>query len=129
MLPSTSALLGITPPEGKAREMEGADLWKIAVDETDARPYITSGFKDYAAYRDNEQLFICHFSGGDRRLYFAESDPELANNVADEHTEVTDSLFDKILDDAGGELPQYEDPRSSEEGEWYQPSPWYREES
>lgn len=57
-------------------------------------------------------------------------DPDLNRNVADSEPALVERFFSRILEDAGGELPLYEDPRSSEGGEWYQPSPWaYDEEA
>lgn len=124
MLPATLGMLEITPPAGRAREMNGRDIWADAANPEPVRTSITSAFKDYAAYRDDEQLFICRFDGSDRRLYLSKEDPELERNRADELSDVADRLYAHIKEDAGGELPTYEDPRSSAEGEWYQPSPW-----
>jgi len=124
ILPTTLAALGVEPPASRLGPMDGIDLLGTGTGLGVERDHMTSAFKDYASYRDDKHLFIAHFSGEDRRLYVLDEDPAMERNVAEDRAELADELFRAILADAGGELPVYSDPRSSEEGEWYQPSPW-----
>ncbi|MGQ9628932.1 MAG: sulfatase [bacterium] len=109
-------LLGIRPPEG----IDSRNIWPLVKGEGGPRrEYITSAFKDYALCRDERYEYIVRFDGEEPELFDLIDDPKQTRNLVKDKPKVAREMWDRILADAGGELPTYEGQRSSRAGEWY----------
>jgi len=99
---------------------EGIDVWKYVEEKNvdHQREYVTSAFLNSIFYRDNDHWFISNRDGSQAQLYELKSDPKLERNVAEQAPELTKSIYQKILSDAGGSLPEIKTP-PLEVYEWY----------
>jgi len=70
-------------------------------------------------YRDDEYWFISNREGKEAQLYNLKEDPELQKNIAQQQPELAETIFQKIIKDAGGFLPKIE-PISGEAYKWYE---------
>jgi arylsulfatase A-like enzyme len=98
------ALLGIEA----AQPVEGINLWEF-VDRHggQSRQYVTSAFNNYVWCRDERYVYMARNDGAEARLYNMESDPEQLHDVAAAKPEVCKEMFQRVLADAGGPLPNY----------------------
>jgi arylsulfatase A-like enzyme len=98
------ALLGIESEE----PLEGVNLWDF-VDGPGGqrRPYVTAAFSNYVWCRDQRYAYIARNDGKEARLYDMEADPEQLQDIAVAEPEVCGEMFQRVLDDAGGPLPNY----------------------
>lgn len=101
---TTLALLGIEPAE----PVDSIDLWGL-VDGGDGRrrPYVTAAFNNYVWCRDERYVYMARNDGAEARLYDMEADPEQACDIAAASTDVCSEMFQRVLADAGGPLPNY----------------------
>ena len=104
ILPTALHLLGIEEPV----PVEGHDLWPLTGGAPGKREFVTSCFQEYFRYQDDEHIYIGKADGSDRQLYEIASDPDLANNIAGDATELAEEIIAKIVDDAGGPLPEFD---------------------
>lgn len=115
-LPATIyGLAGIEPPA----PVEGVDLWQVAEGAPTGREYITTAFNDYCKIRTRKWACIIRGDGQDARLWDLESDPDWRSECSASHPEVVADLYAKLLEDAGGPLPDYSEKRNSFSGAWY----------
>ncbi len=92
-------------------QMDGQDLSPLLEgnDPEEERPHFTLGYDDHSWARDDDYILVCRSDGEEARLYDAENDPNMDNDIAGENQDVVRRMFDEyILADAGGEpLPMY----------------------
>jgi arylsulfatase A-like enzyme len=103
--PTILGYLGIEPPE----PMEGADLSVILGDGSpEERDHFTLGYHSYVWTRDENYVFFSRKDGTEARLYDAQADPKMHNDIALQNQAVLNKMFSEyILKDAGGPLPTY----------------------
>jgi len=109
------ALTGLEPPE----PVEGVDLWKVAQGASSGREFITTGFNDYFKVRTRKWALVVRRDGQDARLFDLEHDPDWNVDVAADNPKVVEELYAKLLEDAGGEIPDYTGLRAGINGAWY----------
>jgi arylsulfatase A-like enzyme len=98
------ALLGIEPTE----PMEGINLWSAVGGSRDpSREYVTAAFNNYVWCRDERYAYIARNDGAEAHLYDMEKDPEQLQDIAAEQPEKCEEMFQRVLIDAGGPLPNY----------------------
>jgi arylsulfatase A-like enzyme len=87
--------------------MNGEDL-SVIFDGKDPpeRKYFTSSYADYLLAGDGRYILIAQSKGVERRLYDSEEDPGELTDIADDNPEKVDELWQAMIDDAGGTLPQ-----------------------
>ncbi len=97
-------LLGIEPPE----PLEGVNLWGL-VDGSGGkrRQYVTAAFNNYVWCRDDRYAYMARNDGEEAKLYDMEADPEQLQESAAAKPEVCKEMFERVLADAGGPLPNY----------------------
>lgn len=111
------SLLGVEPPV----PLDGIDLMPLVQGEGRAtREYVTCIFRDYVWTRDAEHSLIARRDGTDVQLFDLVGDPGQRRNVASERVDVAARLFERILADAGGAIPDYAHLLSPKPGAWYQ---------
>ncbi len=108
-------MLDIEPPQ----PVDGVNLRQVAAGEPSGRQWVTCGFNDYVYCRDRQWAYIAHNDGEDARLWHIAEDPDWRDNVAADHPEKCREMFQRVLEDAGGPLPDYANLRSSLAGDWY----------
>ena len=94
------------------RRIEGEDLSKIfRGHKPKHRTYFTSALNDYVLACDGRWLLICHnqgrkdAAGRGPKLYDLHRDPGQHHNVAHGNRKVIRGMYDLVLRDAGGRLP------------------------
>jgi arylsulfatase A-like enzyme len=98
------AFLGIEPPQ----PMEGINLWSFVDGSEDCRrQYVTAAFNNYVWCRDQRYAYIARNDGAEARLYDMENDPEQLQDIAAARPEVCGEMFQWVLADARGPLPNY----------------------
>jgi arylsulfatase A-like enzyme len=97
------SFMGIRAPGA----MTGEDL-TVIFDGKDPPPrkYFTSSYADYLLAGDGRYILIAHSEGQERRLYDSQEDPGELTDVAGDNPEKVDELWQALIDDAGGTLPQ-----------------------
>lgn len=116
LAPTILGALGIAAPV----PMEGIDLGKLVVAELPARQYVTAGMDDSVWCRDESHVYFARNDGRDARLFDLGTDPEQQKNVASERPAVVQMMFERILSDAGGPLPDYRHLREQTGAEWWE---------
>ncbi len=113
--PTVLGFLGIEQPQ----PMDGVDLSVLFEGkEPPERPHITTAFNNFVWVRDDRYALICRNDGAEPKLYDLQIDPQCEKDIANEHPEIVQRLFELVLEDAGGEpLPAYDLRRPVEE--WY----------
>ena len=53
-------------------------------------------------------MFISHTSGSDPQLYDLKQDPGEERNIAQQNETIVKRMYDRILQDAGGSIPNYD---------------------
>jgi len=71
------------------------------------RDHVTVGWGSAMTVINDEWWLNCKISGKGAFLYNLNRDPLLKKNVAEEHQNVVNYLFNKGVDDAGGKFPDY----------------------
>jgi arylsulfatase A-like enzyme len=89
------------------------------------RPYVTGAFDNWVTYQDRaHKLIQCTDHVDDptyAKLYDLRKDPREQNNIAVEELALVKELYKRILQDAGGDVPHYQIPRTFADG-----STWHR---
>ncbi|HEX2232888.1 MAG TPA: sulfatase [Thermoleophilaceae bacterium] len=90
--------------------MNGEDL-SVLFDgrEPPERRYFTSCYANYLLAGDGRYILISDSEENEKELYDSQEDPEQVRNVADQNQEKVDELWQALIDDAGGSLPQFAD--------------------
>ncbi|MGI8540247.1 MAG: sulfatase [Rubrobacteraceae bacterium] len=89
-------------------QMTGQDLTPLLEgdDPEEARPHFTLGYDDHSWTRDDDFILVCRSDGEEARLYDAENDPNMDDDIAGDNPDVVRRMEDEyILADAGGEPP------------------------
>jgi arylsulfatase A-like enzyme len=90
-------------------QSEGENLWELVEGKKTAfRDYVTSIFRDHVYLRDEHHMFISHTSGSDPQLYDLKQDPGEERNIAQQNRTLVKRMYDRILQDAGGSIPNYD---------------------
>ena len=84
------------------------------------RPFVTSGFGDFIRYQDREHYFVSRNDRQEQRLFSIEDDPDLENDIAPENAELCEELFNRVVEDAGGSLPQISKEARRRAGPWWE---------
>ncbi len=117
VFPTILSYLGISPPD----HPDGMDLAPLIRGETDeTRPYVTSGFSDYAWIRDDDFVLIRSSDGNQQILYDLGTDPEQQTDVSSEQPDQAQRLTQLLLADAGGQLPDYRALIRRRLADWYE---------
>lgn len=90
--------------------MAGEDLTTIfAGGSPPSRPYYTACYQETWICGDREWLLISDTNGDERELYDLTVDPGANSNVAASNQAKVDELWQVLIDEAGGTLPQFQD--------------------
>ena len=85
------------------------------------RDYLTCRYSDFVWYRDVNHWVFCDLDGENRHVFDLRVDPECQQNIADQSDAAHRAFrlaWDRILADAGGELPDYRQrPRTEADGQ------------
>ncbi|MDR7463166.1 MAG: sulfatase [Armatimonadota bacterium] len=115
--PTILGLLGVQPP----LPMDGIDLTPLVRgQDRRTREYVTCIFRDYVWTMDREFALIARRDGGDMHLFDLAKDPEQRLDVVDAHGDLARTLWERIVADAAGEIPDYTHLLSPKPGAWYQ---------
>ena len=100
--PTILSFQGLTVP-GK---MDGEDL-TVMFDGADPpeRDHWTTAYSANVAAGDGRWLLIADNQGKERRLFDTEEDPDEENDVADDHPDVVDRLWQNISTTRAGRCP------------------------
>lgn len=117
-LPATILpLLGVEP----LRPLDGLNLTPcLRGGSGRTREYVTCIFRDYVWTLDSQWALTARRDGADARLFDVARDPGQSVNLAPERPEVVARLFERILADAGGAIPDYGHFLSPRPGVWDQ---------
>jgi arylsulfatase A-like enzyme len=101
--PTMLSFMGVRGPGA----MNGEDL-SVLFDgrQPPERRYFTSCYAEYLLAGDRRYTLIADTTGRERRLYDRENDPGELTDVAGENPEIVDTLYNALIDEAGGTLPQ-----------------------
>ncbi len=93
-------------------DLDGKDIWPMVKgDKSPTRPYVTSAYKDHVWTRDDDYAMFSWSDGHEPRLFDLKEDAGQFNNLADQNPELVKELYNRILKDAGGSLPQFDLPK------------------
>jgi len=102
--PTVLAAAGFDAPR---KRMEGEDLTVLfRRRRPKERTYFTSALKNSVCACDDRWLLICHNRGGEEKLFDRRADPAELRDVASSYPSEVKRLYQKVLDDAGGQLPE-----------------------
>ena len=105
--PTAFYLLGEDIPD----QAEGENLWDLVTGKKDKLiDYATSVFKNWGWVRDEQYIFISRPGGDDARLFDLEQDPTCEDNIAEKSPEIVKRMHGLMLEDAGGDMPDYNVP-------------------
>jgi arylsulfatase A-like enzyme len=96
------SLAGIEP----LPEMEGLDLWPAARQGGKGREYVSIGWNATITVIDDQWWYNDSVWGEAPLLHRVQEDPDLQTNVAPEHPDVIEDMRERVLADAGGEIPE-----------------------
>ena len=89
------------------------------------RPFVTGAFDNWVTYQDRSHKLIRRIDDNDgvsdAKLYDLREDPQEHNNIAREEAVLAEELYQRILQDAGGDIPNYRVPTTFADG-----STWHR---
>jgi arylsulfatase A-like enzyme len=89
------------------------------------RPFVTGALDNWVTYQDRTHKLIRRLDATDgattAKLFDLRKDPQEQNNIAREEPGLVEELFQRILRDAGGEIPHYQMPTTFADG-----STWHR---
>ena len=89
--------------------LDGQSLGSFVRDgQWNEREYLTSRYGDTVWYRDREHWVIIDVKGKPRAAFELRSDPDCQRNVVSESDAVVANAWERILADAGGDLPIYD---------------------
>jgi arylsulfatase A-like enzyme len=104
-------------------DTEGRDLTPLMEGVAwEDRPFVTGAFDNWVTYQDRSyKLIRCIDGAGASKLYDLQHDPYEEQDIAPENPALVDKLYQRILQDAGGEIPRYQCPKTFADG-----SRWHR---
>jgi arylsulfatase A-like enzyme len=110
--PTVLSVLGVDEPSG----MNGADLSPLFSGRSPRtrRTYRTASYNTYVSAADERWLLIAGDHREELRLYDRKRDRYERRNIAHSHPKKVRELWGRILDDAGGHLPEF--PEGGREG-------------
>ena len=86
------------------------------------RPFVTGAKDNWVTYQDRSYKLIgCIDDVTNSKLYDLREDPQEQNNIAREEQALVKEFYQRILEDAGGEIPRYQAPKTFADG-----STWLR---
>ncbi len=92
----------------ESKGLDGVDLQPAIQDNPHKqRDHLTSAYNRYAWVTDGEWVLLCKMDGSERRLYDLRSDPAQMDNRAMDNPEKTQKLYQFLIDDAKGHIPEY----------------------
>lgn len=103
--PTMLGALGVPVPG----PMDGEDLGLLLDGHALDRPHATASYDSWVTYRDDDWLLIGAREDDRRRLYDLREDAEEVRDVAADHPDVVERLWQVIVDEAGGTLPDFGD--------------------
>jgi arylsulfatase A-like enzyme len=119
ILPTIFGLLNQEKPD----IFDGIDL-SMFIEEDDQfikdRDYITCGFHACTLYKDDNFAFITSNNRLYQRLFDLSKDPEWDVNVTEDNPDICNNLFEKIKNDADGELLIEDKTQIFEMKDWYE---------
>jgi len=102
----TATILGLVAKD-LPQQFEGIDL-SLFFDNRDQllqnRDYITCGFDMFTLYKDDNFALITSNDKKVQKLYDLNTDPSWNENIASDHPDICEDLFNKIEKDANGKL-------------------------
>ena len=116
LAPTILGMLGIEPPV----PMEGIDLWQQAQGSTPPRRYVTASMDDHIWCRDDRYRYFARNDGANPHLFDVERDPQQRVNLATDLPDVTRLMFERVLEDAGGPMPDYPQYKNLKDLEWWE---------
>ncbi len=115
-LDTTATIYDLAGIEGH-QPIDGRSLLPLLTGEGawERREYVTSRYNDSVCYIDDEWWIRADVEGNPGEAFDVQSDPLCQNDIADELPQaIFDSAWERILEDAGGDLPTYENPRQTD---------------
>jgi len=92
-------------------QAEGENLWDLIEGRTEAFvDHVTSVFKNWGWVRDKRYIFISRPGGQEPQLYDLFADPTCNTNIAEENPGLVKRMHGLLLEDAGGDMPDYNVP-------------------
>jgi arylsulfatase A-like enzyme len=116
LLPTVLDWVGLEAP----LPLDGRSLLPMIAGDDAGRPFVTSGFGDFIRYQDREHYFVSRNDRQEQRLFSIEDDPDLENDIAPENAELCEELFNRVVEDAGGSLPQISKEARRRAGPWWE---------
>ncbi len=113
--PTVLKALGVQP----AAAMDGIDLVELAADRISPRPHITSGFNNYAWYRDDRYVYIGRNDATHPQLFDVQADPLQQRDLSADEPALVEELHSRVLVEAGGTLPVYTEVPKQIDMSWY----------
>jgi len=101
----TTTLLSIAGIEPSG-QMQGIDLWPIVKSGGKGREYVSIGWNATITVIDDEWWYNASVWGDAPLLHRLQEDPELMRDVAAEYPKVVELMRERVLADAGGEIPE-----------------------
>jgi arylsulfatase A-like enzyme len=94
-------------------------------DSWEDRPFVTGAFDSWVTYQDRAFKLIRRIDDADdassAKLYDLQQDPQEKNNIARKEPGLVEELYQRILRDAGGNIPRHQIPTTFADG-----STWHR---
>ncbi len=95
---------GVTAP----KPVDGEDLIPLMSGQSGPqRDHVTCGCRRYVWLRDERYVYIAVADGTYPQLFDLRSDPGQFNNMAPDHPDICSKMHEKVLEDAGGPLPDF----------------------
>jgi arylsulfatase A-like enzyme len=98
-------------------ELEGCSLLPLIAGSPErfpSREYLTCRYGNSVWYVDDKNWFFSTVRREGPRLFDLEADPTCQHNIADRATDRIDRAWERIMLDAGGELPHYARQRATD---------------
>jgi arylsulfatase A-like enzyme len=115
IVPTVLKALGVEP----AAPLDGVDLLDLAAGRLAPREHVTSGFNNYAWYRDDRYVYINRNDGTHPQLFDMQADPLQHQDLSAEEPKLVEELQRRVLAEAGGPLPVYTDVLKQIDVSWY----------
>jgi len=106
---------GVGSALGNRARLDGQDLSPLASGAAwQARPYLTCRYGNDLWYRDRENWLLFDLDGQPRARFDLTRDPKCQQNVVGDGSDSVARAWECLLADAGGELPDYRNLRSTD---------------
>ena len=86
--------------------VDGNNILRYVKGRGEEKRQYTCSLGNFLMYRDEEYWLIVNRKGRGAQLYYIKEDPMLKRNIANENLHVVRKLYEKILYDAGGIIPE-----------------------